>query len=56
MGKLEEYMKGRTEGMEFASCKRQRDRRIGKRNQIPESHRHFPERYPSGIKCGQWKK
>lgn len=42
MGKLEEYMKGRTEGIE----------ELEKRNQISESHRYFPERHSPGIKCG----
>lgn len=58
MGKLEEYMKGRTEGMEFAL-------RLVKDKGIEELEKEIKFRNRTGIslnvtrqelKCGQWKK
>lgn len=55
MGKLEEYMKGRTEGMEFALrlVKDKGIEELEKRNSFPESYRNIPECNQAGVECGQ---
>lgn len=52
MSKMDSYMQGRTEGMEFA-LRLVKDKGIEERNQIPTENRYQLECHQTGTKCSQ---